>query len=63
MSRKVLRREHLPEATGLSWRTIQRLEAEGDFPAHIQLSARAIGWRADEVDAWLAKRADQREAA
>jgi len=63
MAPSVLRREHLPAATGLSWRTVQRLEAEGDFPKHIQLSGRAIGWLRAEVDAWLTARAEQREGA
>ena len=40
--------------TGLSERTIYRLEAAGKFPKKRRLSANAIGFLASEVDAWIA---------
>ena len=44
------------EVTGLSKATIYRLIAKGKFPARVKLSERCVGWRADEVDAWLEAR-------
>ena len=39
--------------TGLSRCTIWRQENEGKFPRRIKLSANAVGWRSDEVQAWM----------
>jgi prophage regulatory protein len=41
----------------LSRVTIWRLERKGKFPAHIQLGEASVGWKSDEVLAWLEKRA------
>jgi len=45
------------EVTGLSKATIYRLLERGDFPPRVQLSPRCVGWRAEEVHAWLEERA------
>lgn len=42
--------------TGLSRSTIWRLEQANQFPRRRQLSARAVGWIADEIEAWLRTR-------
>lgn len=41
----------------LSRVTVWRMERKGKFPARIQLGEASVGWRADEVLAWLEKRA------
>jgi prophage regulatory protein len=30
--------------------------ANGSFPKPIRLSERAVGWKSDDIDAWLAAR-------
>ena len=47
----------LPEVmarTGLSRSTIYAKISRSEFPPPINLSVRAVGWIADEVDAWIA---------
>ena len=41
---------------GLAKSTIYGMIGEGRFPAQRRLGTRAVGWRADEVETWLAKR-------
>jgi prophage regulatory protein len=50
---KIFRLHIVLQRTGLSRSTIYRLMALGDFPQAVKLSTRAIGWRADEIDAWI----------
>ena len=52
-ARKIIRRPDLKGKTGLTDRTIDRMEAAGEFPQRVKLSANSIGWFEDEVDAWL----------
>ncbi len=47
------------EVTGLSKATIYRLLGRGEFPPRVQLSARCVGWRVADIDAWLEARAAQ----
>jgi prophage regulatory protein len=54
---KVLSQRDVCAATSLSFVTIWRLRRAGTFPQPIRLSAGRIGWRSDEVEAWLAERA------
>jgi len=42
--------------TGRSESSIKRDMGEGKFPKPIKLGARAIGWRAAVVKAWIADR-------
>lgn len=53
---RVIRKPEVQGRTGLSGRTIDRLEAAGQFPSRRQLSARAVGWIEEEVTAWVAAR-------
>lgn len=45
--------------TGLSRSTRWRLEAAGEFPRRHKLSARAVGWRAADVEEWMRQRSLQ----
>lgn len=51
----IYRNPDLDQITGLSRTTRWRLEREGKFPARRSLTgSRAVGWLAEEVDAWIA---------
>ena len=53
---RMLRPREVFVRVGLSRTTIWRAVRRGDFPAPRRLSANAVGWRASEVDAWIASR-------
>jgi prophage regulatory protein len=53
---RFLRFDAVRERTGLSRTTIWRLERNGTFPAHRQISANAVAWREDEIEAWMLSR-------
>jgi prophage regulatory protein len=61
-SRRVLRLPATIAKVGMGRDSIYRLGREGDFPRPVKLSERASGWFEDELDAWLAKRAAERDA-
>lgn len=42
--------------TGMSSRTAQKHRQDGTGPAYIQLSARRIGYRGQDIRAWLESR-------
>jgi prophage regulatory protein len=39
-------------STGLGRSTIYRMVENGEFPKSYQLSARRVGWKKSEIDAW-----------
>ena len=49
----VLRFPAVRERTGLSRATVWRLERRGDFPKHIRLSSKAVGWLDGEITDWI----------
>ena len=55
----VLRRLQVQARTGLARSTIYELIAAGKFPAPIQLTDRAVGWLAHEIDDWISSRIAQ----
>ena len=56
----ILRRRQVEMATGLSRSTIySRIKAK-TFPAAVQLGPRSVGWRAADIEAFLASPADYR---
>ena len=57
----VLTRERLHELVPLSRTHIARLEKAGLFPRRIKLGARRVGWISAEVEAWLRRKADERD--
>jgi prophage regulatory protein len=50
------------EITSLSRTMINRLRAEGRFPAAVALGEKRIGFPADEVAAWVRERIEARNA-
>ena len=53
---RILRRPEVEKICGLCHSRIQQLEAQGLFPRRVRISDRAVGWRSDEIDEWLASR-------
>ena len=53
---KILRRPEVERQTQLSKASIYRQMHAGIFPKPVRLGERAVGWRADEIDKWLASR-------
>jgi len=53
---KILRMAEVIYLTGLSRVTLWRLERDRRFPARLQLSKNAVGWRDDEVLDWVQSR-------
>ncbi len=45
------------ERTGLSATTIWRLQKVDDFPARRRIVGNLVGWRSDDVEAWIESRA------
>jgi prophage regulatory protein len=60
---RILREPEVGEKTGLSRTTRWRLTKKNKFPAPVRLSDTAIGWRASDIEAWIASRQPTREAA
>lgn len=52
----ILRLKQVIAITGLSKSTIYAMIASGDFPSQVRLGARAVGWLADAIFAWVAAR-------
>lgn len=55
-AQRIIRRNGLRELTKLSLATIYRLIKRGEFPRPIRLSAQAVGWDIDDVNAWVQAR-------
>lgn len=53
---KIIRLPALLEQTGLSPATIWRREQEGSFPKRLKLGPRSVGWREEEITAWINSR-------
>ena len=53
---RIYRLPQVREATGLSRSTIYGALLKGTFPAPIRLSARSVGWLADDVESWISSR-------
>jgi prophage regulatory protein len=52
----LLRRKEVEARTGLPRSSIYALIAKKEFPAPINLTARAVAWPSDAIDAWIAER-------
>jgi len=46
---------------GLSPMTIWRREKAGTFPRRVRLGPNAVGWIEEEIEAWCAERAAERD--
>lgn len=59
---RILRLDQVIEATGLGKTKIYELQAAGEFPMRVQITANTVGWVEEEVQAWLARRVAARPA-
>ncbi|CAE6816623.1 hypothetical protein R69658_05656 [Paraburkholderia aspalathi] len=59
-ARTILRRKQVEAVTGLSRSTIYQRIKDKTFPPAVQLGARAVGWRAGDIDAFLTNPAGYR---
>ncbi len=55
MEVRLLSPKSVCERTSLSRSSLDRLVAEGKFPAPIRITERRLAYRGAEVDAWLAE--------
>ena len=53
---KILRLPEVVQATGKSETTIWRDEKAGRFPRRRRIGPNAVGWRSDEIEAWIRER-------
>lgn len=58
----IYRERVMTELTGLSRCAREAAMAAGTFPKPVSLSARAVGWIASEIDAWIEGRKAERDA-
>lgn len=59
-ARMIYRIQQVTDATGFTRAWIYRLIARGEFPAAHRIGARAVGWDAASVDAWIAEKMGER---
>jgi prophage regulatory protein len=59
----ILRLPDVLARVGLSRPTLYRLIALGTFPRALPLGPQAVGWRASDVDQWIADRINPTDAA
>ena len=59
---RILRLDQVIEATGLGKTKIYELQAVGQFPLRVQITARTVGWVEQEVQSWLSGRVADRPA-
>jgi prophage regulatory protein len=52
----IFRREQVEAHTGLGRSAIYALMARNEFPRPVRLTAKAVGWRRDEIEAWVDSR-------
>lgn len=62
MEIRILRLPSVMSITGRSRSAIYDDVSRGLFPTPVRLGLRAIGWRADEVDAWIEARVRARQS-
>lgn len=53
---KIIRFAELKQKIGLSRSTIFRLEKLGQFPQHISLGSKSVGWLLSQIESWIAER-------
>ena len=55
-SGKLLRLPAVEERTGFKKSSVYAGVKAGTFPAPVRLSARAVGWREEDLDKWVSER-------
>lgn len=49
----LLRMSEVCRRVGLGKSTVYRRIAEGEFPKGVDLGGGVVGWRSDEIEAWI----------
>jgi prophage regulatory protein len=60
---KLIRLPEVLEKTGLTRTRLYAAIDAGTFPRPVKITPRAIAWPIDEIDAWIAERMAERQAA
>ena len=60
---KLLNKRETANRAGLSVSTLRRLEKAGRFPRKVKITDFRVGYLEHEVDAWIAERIAERDAA
>ena len=55
-SSRIMRRPEVERVTGLSKATLYRMVSSGALARPVRVSARCVGWYAEEIDQFLASR-------
>lgn len=50
---RILRRPQVEALIGLRKSALYQLVKAGQFPAPIQITKRAVGWRASDIEQWI----------
>lgn len=58
---RFLRLPEVEARVGLSPMTIWRRQKSGTFPRRVRLGPNAVGWVEEEIEAWCAERAAERD--
>lgn len=53
---RIIRLRELLRITGLSTSSVYRMMAEGTFPRPVRLGKNSVGWRASDIQTWIASR-------
>ena len=56
MEQRIFRLPDVIERTGLGKTQIYKMMKAGAFPRPVQLAPRAVGWRSEDLAAWIATR-------
>jgi prophage regulatory protein len=52
---RIMRRAEVERTTGLSRATIYAHVAAGTFPPPVRITTKSVGWRASDIQSWLAR--------
>ena len=58
MTYRIMRRPEVLFLTGLATSTLYAKMQAGVFPRPIKLGRRAVGWKSNDVEAWVAQQAE-----
>lgn len=53
---RILRLKVVLDRVGLGRTRVYEMIQAGDFPAPVSLSTRAVGWREEDIEAWINSR-------
>jgi prophage regulatory protein len=62
MSERILRRPDVQDRTGLSRSGLYSAIKNGEFPAPVKLTTRAVGWPESFITKWIESRIQGKEA-